>query len=128
MKKFAIFIPVLLMILLAGCGGANNYQVKLSTPKTFTPGKPFPMQIKILDEQGKLVKGAKISAELNMKNMDHGMIPVTIEETGDGKYVGIANLSMNGDWVAEIKVDNNGKTVEEEKQFTVEALTKENAH
>lgn len=67
----------------------NSFQVKFSTPKTFTPGNAFPMQIKILDNQGRPVKGAKVSAELNMKNMDHGTIPVSIEETGDSKYVGI---------------------------------------
>ncbi|MDQ0198664.1 SCO family protein [Neobacillus ginsengisoli] len=128
MKKFVIFIGCLILVLIAGCSGANSLQVKLSTPKTFTPGKAFPMLIKILDKQGKPVKGAKVSAELNMKNMDHGTIPVSIEETGDGKYIGIANISMNGDWVADIKVDNNGKTEEVEKQFTVAALTKENAH
>lgn len=128
MKRFAVFIVSLLLILIAGCAGANSFQVKLSTPKTFTPGKAFPMQIKIFDNQGRPVKGAKVSAELNMKNMDHGTIPDSIEETGDSKYVGIANLSMNGDWVADIKMENNRKTMEEEKQFTIEALTRENDH
>jgi cytochrome oxidase Cu insertion factor (SCO1/SenC/PrrC family) len=63
-----------------------------------------------------------------MKNMDHGTIPISIEEAGDGKYVGIANLSINGDWLADVKVEYEGKKFEEEKQFTVDVKTKENAH
>lgn len=118
----------LIMILIAGCSASENVQVKLATPKTFIPGKTFPMQMTILDNQGKPLKGAKVTAELNMKNMDHGTIPVSTEEIGEGKYIGISNLAMNGDWVATIKVKQNGKTTEIDKTFSVEALTKENAH
>jgi cytochrome oxidase Cu insertion factor (SCO1/SenC/PrrC family) len=128
MKRIAIFMFTLIMIFIAGCSASDNVQVKLATPKTFTPGKTFPMQIKILNKQGKPLKGAKVSAELNMKNMDHGTIPVSTQEIGDGKYIGISNLAMNGDWVATIKVEQNGKTTEVDKSFSVETATKETAH
>ncbi|MEH7744876.1 SCO family protein [Neobacillus drentensis] len=128
MKKSFVFIWSLMFILIAGCGSASNFTIKLSTPKKFTPGKIYAMQFSVIDKQGNPVKGAKVSADLNMKNMDHGTTPVAIEEIGDGKYIGTANLAMNGDWVASIKVEHDDKIVEDEKQFTVEAKTLENAH
>ncbi|MEH7083242.1 SCO family protein [Neobacillus drentensis] len=128
MKKSFVFILSLMFILIGGCGSASNFTIKLSTPKTFTPGKIYAMQFSVIDKQGNPVKGAKVSADLNMKNMDHGTTPVAIEEIGDGKYIGTANLAMNGDWVASIKVEHDDKIVEDEKQFTVEAKTLENAH
>lgn len=50
MKKLAVFFVSLVLIFIAGCSGANNFQVKLSTPRTFTPGNPFAMQFKIVDK------------------------------------------------------------------------------
>ncbi|WP_026574939.1 FixH family protein [Bacillus sp. UNC438CL73TsuS30] len=128
MKKLMFYMISLLVIIMAGCGGTKDFQVKLSTPNTFTEGKTYPMQIKITDQKGNPVKGAHVTAELNMKTMDHGTIPVTVEETEDGKYIGLSKLAMNGDWIATIKVERNGKSVEEEKEFSAEAATKENAH
>ena len=128
MKKISVFIISLLIILNSGCGASNNLNVKLSAPKTFTPGQPYAMQIKITDKKGNPIKGAKVSANLNMKNMDHGTLLVIAEEIGDGKYIGTADLPMNGDWVANIIVEHNGDKFEEEKQFSVSVKTAENAH
>ncbi|MEY2191152.1 SCO family protein [Neobacillus sp. BF23-41] len=128
MKRFSVFIMSLIIIFIAGCGASNNLTVKLTTPKTFTPGKIFAMQFTVVDNKGNPIEGAEVSANLNMKNMDHGTAPVAVEEIGDGKYIGTANLAMNGDWVASIKVEHDGEMVEEEKQFTVEAKTLANAH
>lgn len=128
MKRFSVFIMSLIIIFISGCGGSNDLSVKLSTPKTFTPGKIYAMQITVLDHQGNPVEGVNVSADLTMKNMDHGTTPVEVEEIGDGKYIGTANLPMNGDWVAAVRVKHDGKIVEDLKQFSVEAKTMENAH
>jgi cytochrome oxidase Cu insertion factor (SCO1/SenC/PrrC family) len=128
MKKYSAIFMSLLLILASGCSKESSLQIKLSAPKTFTPGKTYPIQIQIADTQGHPVEGAKVAVNLNMKNMDHGQIPIKTEELGEGKYLGLAEISMNGDWVADINVTYKGNTVEEEKDFTVEALTKENAH
>lgn len=129
MKKIPVIIlSLILVIVVAGCGASNKLNVKLSAPKTFTPGKPYMMQIKMKDMKGHPVKGAKVSAHLNMKNMDHGTIPVKVEDIGDGKYIGTTDLPMNGAWVATIKVEHDGEKFEEEKQFSVEVKTAENAH
>ena len=128
MKRFSVFIMSLIILFIVGCGASNNLTVKLTTPKTFTPGKIFAMQFTVVDNKGNPIQGAEVSANLNMKKMDHGTTPVAVEEIGDGKYIGTANLAMNGDWVASIKMEHDGEMVEDEKQFTVEAKTLENAH
>jgi cytochrome oxidase Cu insertion factor (SCO1/SenC/PrrC family) len=42
--------------------------------------------------------------------------------------LGITNLSMNGDWLVDVKVEYDGKKLQQEKQFTVDVKTKETAH
>ncbi|WP_169802753.1 SCO family protein [Neobacillus soli] len=128
MNRITVFVMSLFLIFIAGCGATNDLTVKLSSPKTFTPVKPYVMQFKLTDKQGNLVKGAKVSADLTMKNMDHGTTPAAVEEIGDGKYIGTVKLPMNGDWVANIEVNHDGEKFEENKQFTVEEKTVENAH
>jgi cytochrome oxidase Cu insertion factor (SCO1/SenC/PrrC family) len=127
MKKLTVVIISFILILLAGCS-TNNIQVKLSTPKNFTPGKAFAMQIKVTDPDGKPIKGAKVSADLSMKDMDHGTFPVTMDEIEGGRYVGPVDLPMAGDWVADITVDQDGKKSEVEKEFSIETKTMDNAH
>jgi cytochrome oxidase Cu insertion factor (SCO1/SenC/PrrC family) len=127
-KRFIIFVVILLLTLMvAGCR-SNQLQIKLYTPKTFTPGQPFGIQFKIMDSQGNPVKGAKVSANLNMKNMDHGMVTIPTQEIGNGMYAGQANLQMNGDWIATVKVEQEGKSFEEDKPFTIDVKTKVTAH
>ena len=128
MNRVSVFIMSMLIIFIAGCGASDRLSVKLSTPKTFTPEKTYAMQFTVTDKQGNPVEDAKVSANLNMKNMDHGTTPVAVEELGQGKYIGTANLAMNGDWVASIKVEHEGDILEDEKNFSVEAKTMENAH
>jgi hypothetical protein len=98
MKRFSAIIMSLLIIIIGGCGASHNVTVKLSTPKTFTPGKIYAMQFTVLDSQGNPVEGVNVSADLTMKNMDHGTTPIDVEEIGEGKYIGTANLPMNGEW------------------------------
>lgn len=127
MNRLAFIMMSFILIFLAGCG-SENFQVTLHTPKTFTPGKSFPMQIKMADSQGNPLADAQVSAVLEMKNMDHGTIPMTADEVGEGSYVGYVDLPMDGDWLAKIKVDHGGKIYEETKPFSIEIKTKETAH
>jgi cytochrome oxidase Cu insertion factor (SCO1/SenC/PrrC family) len=127
MKKLTVVMVSFILILLAGCS-SKNIQVKLSTPKTFTPGKAFAMQIKVTDQAGKSIKGAKVSAKLSMKNMDHGTFPMTFDEVENGRYIGPADLPMDGDWVADITVDQDGKKSEFEKEFSIQTRSLDNAH
>jgi cytochrome oxidase Cu insertion factor (SCO1/SenC/PrrC family) len=127
MKKLTVVMISFILILLAGCS-SNNIQVKLSTPKTFTPGKAIALQIKVTDQDGKSIKGAKVNAKLSMKNMDHGTFPMTFDEVENGRYIGPADLPMDGDWVADITVDQDGKKSEFEKEFSIQTRSLDNAH
>lgn len=118
MNKFTGLIISLLLLFMAGCS-SNNFEIKLFSPKSFTPGQSTPIQFKILDRDGKPVKGAKISAELNMQGMSHGNISMKMQETGNGIYVGQAKFEMEGDYTATIKIDYNGEKWKGEKRFSI---------
>lgn len=118
MKKFIVVVCSLLLVLLSGCS-SNNFQIKLSTPKSFTPGQPSPIQVKILDREGKPVKGAKVSAVLDMQGMSHGDTSMKMQETGNGVYAGKANIEMEGDYTATIKIDYKGENWEGQKRFSI---------
>lgn len=128
MKKTVLFVFSFLLILAAGCAKENDYRISIYVPKTFTPGKTTPLQFSVADQTGKPIKGAKVLAKLNMKNMDHGTISLNTEETEPGKYLAVASLPMDGEWVADITVSKNGQKTEAEKSFAVAVRTNETAH
>lgn len=127
MKKIGISMVCLILVLISGCS-ANNLRVKFLTPKTFTPGEPFYIQVKIQDNNDKVILGAKVSARLTMKDMDHGTYQVSMDDIGNGYYAGSVTLPMDGDWVADIAVNNHGEKSKNEKEFSIETKTLENAH
>ena len=118
MNKFMILIISLIMVFIAGCG-SNNFEIKLSTPKTFTPGQSSTIQLRILDQENKPVKGAKVSAILDMQGMSHGDVSMRLQESGNGVYVGKAKFEMEGDYTANIYIDSNGEKWKGEKRFSI---------
>ncbi|MCM3728969.1 FixH family protein [Neobacillus cucumis] len=118
MKKITSLIIGLLFVFMAGCS-SNNFDLKLTTPKSFTPGQLTPIQLKILDREGKPIKGAKVSAKLDMQGMSHGDTSLKLQETGNGVYAGNANLEMEGDYTATIQIDYNGEKSLSEKRFSI---------
>ncbi|WP_160723684.1 FixH family protein [Bacillus sp. USDA818B3_A] len=117
-NKVIRLIICLLFVLLAGCS-ANSYDLKLSTPKSFTPGQTTPIQLKILDQNGKAVEGAKVAAILDMNGMSHGDLSVAMQETENGVYVGNVKFEMEGDYTAIIQIDKNGEKTKTEKRFSI---------
>lgn len=122
-----MMILAFILVVLVGCQ-SNKLKVELSTPKTFTPGKAYSIQIKVTDNDGKPVKGAKVKASINMKDMDHGAIPITVDENGNGKYTGFANLSMDGKWVVDVDVQKDGEKLTIERDFSVKTSSMVNMH
>ncbi|MCQ6278506.1 FixH family protein [Bacillus sp. EB600] len=120
MKSLTFFIVSMVLIFIAGCG-SDQLTVDLITPKTYTPGQVSPIKVKVIDNKGNPVKGAKVSVEFNMEgmSMSNGNVSMTAKETGDGLYSGNANLQMEGDYTANIKVDKTGKKFEQEKRFSL---------
>ncbi len=103
---------------MTGCS-SNNFEIKLITPKSFTSDQATPIQMEILDREGKPVEGAKVSADLDMQGMSHGDISMKMEETGKGMYVGQAEFEMEGDYTAAITIDYNGEKWLGEKRFSI---------
>jgi len=118
MNKFTILIFSLILVLITGCS-SNNFEIKLTTPKSFTPGQTTPIQLTILDQDGKPVKGAKVSAVLDMQGMSHGDVSMKMQETGNGVYMGQAKFEMEGDYTANIYIDSNGEKWKGEKRFSI---------
>ena len=118
LNKFTSLLISLMLILITGCS-LNNFDIKLFTPKSFTPDQSIPIKVKILDREGKPVKGAKVSADLDMQGMSHGDITMKMQETGNGVYVGQAKFEMEGDYTATIKIDYNGEKWKGEKRFSI---------
>ncbi|MGG3467481.1 FixH family protein [Neobacillus pocheonensis] len=118
MNKFIIIVLSLVIILVSGCS-SNNFQITLSAPKSFTPGQSTPIQFKILDREGRPVKDAKVSADLKMQGMSHEDLSMEMQETGNGVYAGKANIEMEGDYIATIKIDYKGEKWVGEKRFSI---------
>jgi uncharacterized protein YfaS (alpha-2-macroglobulin family) len=118
MNKFTILLISLLLVSMTGCS-SNNFVIKLSTPRTFTPGQSSTIQLKILDQESKPVKGAKVSAILDMQGMSHGDVSMRLQESGNGVYVGKAKFEMEGDYTANININYKGKKWKGEKRFSI---------
>ena len=117
-NKATRLIFCLLFVFISGCS-SNNYDLKLSTPKSFSPGQTTPIPLKILDQNGKAVEGAKVAAILDMNGMSHGDLSVAMQETENGVYVGKVKFEMEGDYTAIIQIDKNGKKTKTEKRFSI---------
>src|SRR4051812_20612927 len=117
MNKFTRVIFSLMLILISGCS-SNQFEIQLVTPKSFIPGQPTPIKLKIFDREGKPVKGAKVSANIDMQGMSHGDISMKLQETGNGVYVGQAEFEMEGDYTAGIIINHNGVKWSGEKRFS----------
>ncbi|PLS09634.1 FixH family protein [Neobacillus cucumis] len=118
MKKATGLIIILLLVMMASCS-SNNFDIKLTTPKSFSPGQSSAIQLKILDRDGQPVTGAKVSTIMKMQGMSHGDFSMKMQETGNGVYVGKANFEMEGDYTAIIYIDHNGEKWKGEKRFSI---------
>ncbi|MEH7098050.1 FixH family protein [Neobacillus vireti] len=118
MHKYTSLIFILILVLLSGCS-STNFNLKLTTPKSFTPGQATPIQLSIQDQDGKPVKGAKVSAILDMQGMSHGDVSMKMQESGNGVYIGQAKFEMEGDYTANIYIDSNGEKWKGEKRFSI---------
>jgi hypothetical protein len=63
----------------------------------------------LLDAAGQPVADAKVSFDIDMTNMSHGLYVVDSQCNGDGRYTGRANFSMAGPWRIYVAVDRPGQ-------------------
>ncbi|WP_251552536.1 FixH family protein [Neobacillus muris] len=121
--KYLPFVICLLLVVITGCD-YNKFQIELTAPKSFAPGQSSLIQLKILDTEGKPVKGAKVSAELKMERMSHGDLSMEMQETNDGVYVGNTAIEMEGNYTVNISIQYKGEKWTGEKRFSIVSKTK----
>lgn len=101
-----MFLSVALAVgaLLAGCRKGAEAQADILIAHGITPqppavGVPATVSLKVTDEAGRNVTGAKVKIEGNMSHA--GMTPVFAEasEVAPGRYQANLAFSMSGDWV-----------------------------
>ncbi len=110
MTKLKLTVAALLVLLLGGCGAGGDWQGTIEPLTPYTDqGVPFKLHIQ---EGGQGLSGLEIKAELEMKHMDHGSVPVSFADLGDGTYEAIGQLPMGGDWIAVVKA-TDGKRKKE---------------
>jgi len=116
MKRF-IGIILILVFVLAGCGGSKMDVTVEEIPK-YKNGIPYPIVLSVMDGD-EAVTGLEIIATLEMARMDHGTIEVVFSDIGDGTYEGEVELPMAGEWIANIVLTLDGKTYDEILTFDV---------
>lgn len=117
MKRFSLIVVVFTVLNILGCSSAN-WDAKVDIPQKIKVGDAVPVKI-IVRENGQPVSGLAIKAVLEMKRMDHGSEQVILKEQEKGEYVGMAKLSMGGDWVADVEMSKDGT----KKEFTYDFKT-----
>ncbi|WP_134699348.1 FixH family protein [Ammoniphilus sp. YIM 78166] len=117
MKKLKVTVASLLVLILAGCSGGADWQGTIEPITSYTDqGVPFKLHIQ---EGGKGITGLEIEAELEMKHMDHGSVPVSFADQGDGIYEGIGQVPMGGDWIAVVSATDGKRKKELILPFTI---------
>lgn len=118
MKRLTLVITgIVLMLLIAGCGGAD-LDFSVETPPKYKDGEAYEMVIKA-EDNGEPVTGLEMTATLEMAKMDHGIIEVVFSDNGDGTYVGDVELPMAGEWIAALEAEKDGETYEMTLTFDV---------
>ena len=116
MKKILLLMTLTILIV-AGCG-ANKMNFTVDKAPIYQNEVTSEFIVKVT-ESGEGVSGLTLTASLEMVKMDHGSIDVSFVDNGDGTYTGDAELSMAGEWIADIRADKDGKVVEDVLTFDV---------
>jgi hypothetical protein len=117
-RRPGVLFPVLLVTaLLMGCSGGGSGDGGLSVSYRLDPAPPAvgsaALELRLVDPEGKPVKGATVELEANMNHA--GMRPTfaTLTETADGRYDGDVEFTMGGDWFLLMKATlADGRTVQ----------------
>lgn len=114
-----IFLLFTLMLVLAGCGGQNDYTTQTTVVDGVTIGFEHPTKAELLktydvfvtlkDANGQTINGADVVIDMDMPAMSMGTSRPVADSAGDGRYRISTAYSMDGDWVitVEAAVDGN---------------------
>ncbi|HLS59768.1 MAG TPA: FixH family protein [Virgibacillus sp.] len=118
MKSKRSVIAILLMSFLFVACSPVKVDLSLEKAPRYKDGESYPMVIKAMEgKEG--VTGLHIMATLEMAKMDHGVIEINFTDNGDGTYSGEVELPMEGEWIGDFRIDENGEIYETTIQFDV---------
>jgi hypothetical protein len=97
-----------------GCARADakpvdqDVQVQLQTmPQAPVAHQDVELRLHVTKD-GQAVENAKVTAFLEMEEMDHGENRISLQEQSGGNYSGRTRLAMGGQWTAYVRVEQNG--------------------
>lgn len=107
---------MLLVLGASGCAradampSAQGVQVKMETmPAAPVANQDMELRLHVMKD-GHAVENAKVTAFIEMEEMDHGENRISLQEQSGGLYSGHARLVMGGRWIAHVRVEQNGQT------------------
>lgn len=96
---------------------AGPFQVTLSTDPAAPRVGDTRFEARITRD-GQPATGATVRVSLSMPSMQMVGPEVSLEPTGDDTYAGMANLSMGGEWQADVSVSAGGESGTAVYQFS----------
>ena len=117
------FVLVLTLVLLVSCSGKPgapggserpvSSSGELSFTLSFDPAPPKQgsetLTITLTDASGNPVKGATVTIDTKMPDMQMPGPSFHLQDNGDGTYSGVANLAYQTKWVFTAQADRQGK-------------------
>jgi uncharacterized GH25 family protein len=86
---------------------ANSLKISLQPASALKVGVNR-LTLRVLDQKGRPVTGAKVAVSVAMTNMDMGTARPAVKETGRGSYTTTATFSMAGPWRVTVEVKTPG--------------------
>ena len=87
------------------------WKMQLTTdPVQPTSEQNATFRVKLTDESGAPVTGAKLQAELVMRSMDMGKTEVPLADKSNGLYEGQGKFTMAGPWNVVVTATKDGKS------------------
>lgn len=118
---FMLLASLLSGLLLAGCSSGPDWTLSLEAPEKFVSGREITLKLNV-QEKNKPVTGLQVSAQLEMKKMDHGTVDVDFQEKGDGVYEGKTMLEMGGEWTAIVRLSDKQQQKESIASFSIQEV------
>jgi hypothetical protein len=89
----------------------------------FTPAPPVSgtattLTLTLTGPTGRPLSGVKVTAEVNMTDMDMGTTSPAFKSLGKGHYAAMVNFSMSGPWA--VKVHVKGRNIDATKVIVVQ--------
>jgi nitrogen fixation protein FixH len=133
MKRLAVFLLLMVVLTVAGCGRPGGAAPPATVTRTagssatlwIAPNPPIPMQevtlqLTLRDAQGRPMSGATVQLDLTMPGMQMPTNQPQVMEVGNGVYQARAIFTMAGEWQVRADVTHAG----ERQEFTFPLRTK----